>query len=71
MGVDLGTTNSLAALWRDGAATIIPNAQGENLTASCVSIDGSGDILVGGAGAGSTVDASRPKHGTLQELHGD
>jgi molecular chaperone HscC len=28
LGIDLGTTNSLAALWRDGAAKIIPNAQG-------------------------------------------
>jgi molecular chaperone HscC len=49
LGIDLGTTNSLAALWRDGAAKIIPNARGENLTPSCVSIDDAGRILVGRA----------------------
>jgi molecular chaperone HscC len=49
LGIDLGTTNSLAALWRDGAAKIIPNALGENLTPSCVSIDDAGQLLVGRA----------------------
>ena len=36
IGIDLGTTNSLAAIWRDGKAAIIPNALGEHLTPSCV-----------------------------------
>jgi molecular chaperone HscC len=47
LGIDLGTTNSLAALWRDGAAKLIPNAQGDSLTPSCVSIDDAGQVLVG------------------------
>ena len=49
IGIDLGTTNSLAAVWRDGRATIIPNALGEHLTPSCVSIDDDGTVLVGRA----------------------
>ncbi|MGK5025805.1 molecular chaperone HscC [Janthinobacterium sp. RB2R34] len=49
IGIDLGTTNSLAAIWRDGTATIIPNALGEHLTPSCVSIDDDGTVLVGRA----------------------
>lgn len=47
IGVDLGTTNSLVAVWRDGKAELIPNALGHTLTPSCVSIEESGDILVG------------------------
>lgn len=49
IGIDLGTTNSLAAIWRDGQALIIPNAMGENLTPSCVGLDQDGSILVGKA----------------------
>lgn len=49
VGIDLGTTNSLVAVWERGAARIIPNALGENLTPSCVSVDDQGRILVGRA----------------------
>ncbi|KAB8043723.1 molecular chaperone HscC [Janthinobacterium aquaticum] len=49
IGIDLGTTNSLVAVWRDGQASIIPNALGEHLTPSCVSIDDDGTVLVGRA----------------------
>ncbi|WP_312436384.1 molecular chaperone HscC [Janthinobacterium sp.] len=49
IGIDLGTTNSLVAIWRDGKASIIPNALGEHLTPSCVSIDEDGTVLVGRA----------------------
>ncbi|NPT37013.1 Hsp70 family protein [Paraburkholderia xenovorans] len=47
IGIDLGTTHSLAAIWRDSHAVLIPNALGETLTPSCVSIDDDGSILVG------------------------
>ena len=48
VGIDLGTTNSLVAVWRgSGAATLIPNALGHNLTPSVVSIDDDGSVLVG------------------------
>jgi molecular chaperone HscC len=49
IGIDLGTTNSLVAVWRDGKANIIPNALGQNLTPSCVGMDDDGTILIGEA----------------------
>jgi molecular chaperone HscC len=47
VGIDLGTTNSLIAVWRDGCAELIPNALNEVLTPSIVGLDDNGDILVG------------------------
>ncbi|MBI5261091.1 MAG: molecular chaperone HscC [Bradyrhizobium sp.] len=47
VGIDLGTTNSLIATWHEGASCLIPNALGEVLTPSAVSIDDNGEILVG------------------------
>jgi molecular chaperone HscC len=49
VGIDLGTTNSLIAVWQDGAPRLIPNSLGEFLTPSCVSVDEDGSILVGRA----------------------
>ncbi len=49
IGIDLGTTNSLAAVWRDGAAVLIPNALGAVLTPSAVSLAEDGSTLVGQA----------------------
>ncbi|KPC55011.1 Hsp70 family protein [Amantichitinum ursilacus] len=47
IGIDLGTTNSLCAVWRDGAAQLIPNALGQTLTPSVVGLDDEGRVLVG------------------------
>lgn len=47
IGIDLGTTNSLVAVWQDGQSKLIPNAFGEYLTPSVVSIDEDGTIYVG------------------------
>jgi molecular chaperone HscC len=49
IGIDLGTTNSLVAVWQDGKPQLIPNSLGEFLTPSCVSIDADGSVLVGKA----------------------
>ncbi|ATQ75191.1 molecular chaperone HscC [Massilia violaceinigra] len=49
IGIDLGTTNSLAAVWRDGKAQLIPNALGSFLTPSCVGMDDDGTVLTGEA----------------------
>ncbi|MFG0586303.1 Hsp70 family protein [Pseudomonas sp. zjy_9] len=49
LGIDLGTTNSLIAVWREGRVELIPNALGEVLTPSAVSLDEDGSILVGSA----------------------
>jgi len=47
IGIDLGTTNSLVGIWRDGAGELIPNALGSLLTPSAVSVGDDGTILVG------------------------
>lgn len=47
IGIDLGTTNSLVSCFKDGQAIIIPNALGDNLTPSVVSIDKNSEIHVG------------------------
>ena len=47
IGIDLGTTNSLAACYRDGGAVLIPNRLGGYLTPSVVSIDEEGNLFVG------------------------
>jgi molecular chaperone HscC len=47
VGIDLGTTNSAAAVWRDGAPELVPNALGDLLTPSAVAIGDDGSILIG------------------------
>jgi len=47
IGIDLGTTNSLVAVWQDGKPVMIPNALGHMLTPSVVGLDDQGDVLVG------------------------
>ncbi|MEP9402505.1 Hsp70 family protein [Sphingomonas silueang] len=49
VGIDLGTTNSACAIWRDDAPVMVPNALGEFLTPSAVSIGDDGAVLVGRA----------------------
>ena len=46
LGVDLGTTNSLAVVYKEGKPVLIPNAYGEYVTPSAVSIL-DGKIVVG------------------------
>ena len=47
IGIDLGTTNSLAACYRNGKVEIILNRLGKKITPSIVSIDENDHILVG------------------------
>ncbi len=47
IGIDLGTTNSLAAYFTPEGAQLIPNRLGKYLTPSVVSIDEEGQIFVG------------------------
>ena len=47
IGIDLGTTNSLAACFRNGRAELIPNRLGQRLTPSVVSVDKDGTVYVG------------------------
>ena len=47
IGIDLGTTNSLAAYFTEDGPKIIPNRLGQNLTPSVVSIDEEEQVYVG------------------------
>ncbi len=49
VGIDLGTTNSLIGAFVDGSPVLFPNALGDLLTPSVVSVDDRGEILVGRA----------------------
>lgn len=49
IGIDFGTTNSLAAWMDDGRPVVIPNDRGERVTPSVVSFARSGEVLVGQA----------------------
>jgi molecular chaperone HscC len=49
VGIDLGTTNSAVALWKDGAPQLVPNALGRELTPSAVSLVKGGQAWVGQA----------------------
>lgn len=47
VGIDLGTTNSLVACYKDGKVEIIPNRLEKKLTPSVVAVDDDNNILVG------------------------
>ncbi len=47
IGIDLGTTNSLASVWRNGRCELIPNSFGEFLTPSVVGFDDEGNVIIG------------------------
>ncbi len=47
IGIDLGTTYTVAAILREGRPCVIPNAEGELLTPSVVAFPASGPPLVG------------------------
>lgn len=49
IGIDLGTTNSLVGVWKNGRCKLIPNRYGEYLTPSVVSVNTGGEMLVGKA----------------------
>jgi molecular chaperone DnaK len=47
VGIDLGTTNSVIAVWEGGEPRVIPNAEGSRTTPSVVAFTESGERLVG------------------------
>lgn len=49
IGIDLGTTNSLSCVYRNGRAEMIPNELGDCKTPSAVSVLEDGTVLVGAA----------------------
>lgn len=52
IGIDLGTTNSLACICQNGRPKLIPNALGRFLTPSAVSVREDGSVC-GGGGKGA------------------
>ncbi|MFE2875936.1 molecular chaperone DnaK [Streptomyces roseus] len=47
VGIDLGTTNSVIAVWEGGESTVIPNSEGNRTTPSVVAFTDTGERLVG------------------------
>src|SRR6202048_5120787 len=47
VGIDLGTTNSVIAVWEGGEPRVIPNSEGSPTTPSVVAFTESGERLVG------------------------
>ena len=47
IGIDLGTTNSVATAFKDGESILIPNEYGEFLTPSVVGFDDNNELIVG------------------------
>ena len=47
IGIDLGTTNSAAAVMMGGEPVVIPSAEGERLVPSVVAVNKNGERLVG------------------------
>src|SRR3989338_9306354 len=60
IGVDLGTTFSAVAVMEGGKATIIPNAEGQRITPSVVSITKNGERLVGQVARNQAI--TNPEH---------
>jgi len=57
VGIDLGTTNSLVAVLRDGTPVTLPNELDEHLTPSAVALAEDGTLLVGRAAKDRLVTA--------------
>ncbi len=60
VGIDLGTTFSEIAILEGGKPIIIPNAEGERLTPSVVSVTEDGEVLVGRIARNQAI--SNPEH---------
>lgn len=74
-GIDLGTTNSLVTYLHEGTPRPIPNALGQFLTPSVVSLDQDGTVMVGQAARerllthpGRTAASFKRLMGTRQEV---
>lgn len=47
VGIDLGTTNSVIAVWESGEPSVVPNSEGNRTTPSVVAFTDTGERLVG------------------------
>lgn len=76
LGIDLGTTNSVASyMMADGKVKVIPNPEGPNTTPSVVAFKANGEEIVGFAAKRQlltnpdTVASIKRKMGTNQKVH--
>lgn len=70
VAIDLGTTNSLIGVWRNGEPRLIPNATGDLLTPSAVSVLDSGEIVVGRAARDRLVSHPRRSAAAFKRVMG-
>ena len=62
VGIDLGTTNSVVAVFEGGEPAIIANTEGHRTTPSVVAFSKSGEVLVGEVAKGPPGDRqTRPQ----------
>lgn len=70
VGIDLGTTNSLISVWKDGKCELIPNAFGEYLTPSVVYMEPDGTITVGKVAKEKLITEPNRTIGSFKRLMG-
>jgi molecular chaperone DnaK len=69
IGIDLGTTNSVAAVMQGGEPIVIPSAEGERLVPSVVAVNKNHERLVGRVARNQAITNPRtPFFG--QAIHG-
>jgi molecular chaperone DnaK len=64
IGIDLGTTNSVAAFVDEGVVRLIPNGRGQLMTPSILGLDSAGSVIVGEAARNQAVTS--PERTILQ-----
>ena len=70
IGIDLGTTNSVAAVMSGGEPVVIPSAEGERLVPSVVAVNKNGERLVGRVARNQAITNPENTHLLHQAFHG-
>lgn len=70
VGIDLGTTHSLIGTYGEHGSVLFPNALGDLLTPSVISVDGDGHIIVGRAARDRTVSHPNSSVATFKRFMG-
>jgi len=70
IGIDLGTTNSVAAVMSGGEPTVIPSAEGERLVPSVVAVNKNSERLVGRVARNQAITNSQNTIFSIKRLMG-
>jgi molecular chaperone HscC len=70
IGIDLGTTNSLASVFTDEGPTLVPNALGDVLTPSSVHLDDGGHVMVGASARDHQITSPNASTSRFKRLMG-